>query len=72
MLMRLFTSIAVFGFVLAAPHTAAAQSPPPQSPVCMAHCETVCKSIRRVSKGECMLKCTGRCRDGGKEIKKEE
>ena len=68
MLMRLFASIAVFGFVLAAPHTAAAQAPG-ASPVCMAHCETVCKSITRVSKGECMLKCTGRCRDGGKKKK---
>jgi hypothetical protein len=66
MLMRLFTSIAVFGFVLAAPHTAAAQVPG-ASPACKARCETVCKSIARVSKGECMLKCTGRCRDGGKK-----
>lgn len=64
---QLSVLIAVFGLLVAASSPTSAQVPG-ASAACKARCEQFCQSTR-LSKGECMLRCTGRCADSGKKKK---
>jgi hypothetical protein len=65
-MMRVWILVAVLG-VLLLPGSASAQAPG-ASEACKSACEQRCQGTR-LSKGECLLRCTSRCPSANKKKK---
>jgi hypothetical protein len=68
MIIRL-SMVAVFAGLVLTSYPASAQVPG-ASEACKTRCEQQACQATRLSKGECMLRCTSRCKDASSKKKK--